>query len=77
MPTIFTKSGFRFMIYVHDHAPPHVHIHGQDGVVELLLETLKLRGIRGNISNSEVRRAMTIAAEHQNELLAAWRNHHG
>lgn len=65
------------MIYVHDHAPPHVHIHGHDGVVELLLETLKLRGVRGDITNAEVRRAMSIAAEHQDQLLAAWRNHHG
>jgi Domain of unknown function (DUF4160) len=65
------------MIYVHDHAPPHVHIHGHDGVVELMLETLTLKAVRGSISNSEVRRAVSIAVEHQSELLAAWKNHHG
>jgi Domain of unknown function (DUF4160) len=77
MPTIFTESGFRFMIYVHGHAPPHVPIHGSGGVVELMLETLKLKGVRGNISNSDVRKVMAIAAKHQDELLAAWENHHG
>jgi hypothetical protein len=31
MPTIFEAAGFRFMIYVHDHAPSHVdQHHGQD-----------------------------------------------
>ena len=54
MPTIFIEAGFRFMIYVHDHAPAHVHIHGHGGVVEVILDPLALRAVRGNISGSEV-----------------------
>ena len=40
------------MIYVHDHAPAHVHIHGHGGVVEVILDPLTLRAVRGNISGS-------------------------
>ena len=77
MPTIFIEAGFRFMIYVHDHAPAHVHIHGHGGVVEVILEPLTLRAVRGNISASEVRNAMKIAHKRKNALLGAWNNHHG
>lgn len=77
MPTIFNEGGFRFMIYVHDHAPPHVHVVGHGGVVELLLSPLSLRAVRGPLSNSQVREVLRIARQRQAELLAAWRNHHG
>ena len=35
------------MIYVHDHAPTHLHIQGHGGAVELLIEPLALRAVRG------------------------------
>lgn len=77
MPTILIEAGFRFMIYVHDHAPAHVHIHGHGGVVEVALEPLTLRAVRGNISASEVRHALKIVQNHRDEFLTAWRKHHG
>jgi hypothetical protein len=33
MPTIFNEAAFRFMMYVHDHAPARVHVLGHGGVV--------------------------------------------
>lgn len=65
------------MIYVHDHMPPHVHIHGHGGVVEVILDPLTLRAVRGNISTLGVRNALKIADQHRDALIAAWRNHHG
>lgn len=47
MPTFFNEAGFRFMIYVHDHAPAHIHVLGHGGSVELLIEPLSLRAVRG------------------------------
>ena len=61
MPTIFNEAGFRFMIYVHDHAPPHIHVLGHGGAVELLIEPLSLRAVRGPLSNSQVRAVYSSA----------------
>ena len=77
MPTIFSEAGFRFMIYVHDHAPPHIHVLGHGGAVELLIEPLSLRAVRGPLSNSQVRAVLQIARARQSELLQAWNKHHG
>jgi hypothetical protein len=77
MPTIFTAAGFRFMIYVHDHAPPHIHVLGHGGAVELLIDPLALRAVRGSLSNAQVRDVMRIAMDRQDELRQAWREHHG
>ena len=65
------------MIYVHDHAPAHIHVLGHGGAVELMIETLTLRAVRGPLTDSQVRTVMRIAADRQSELLQAWRNHHG
>ncbi len=77
MPTIFTEGGFRFMIYVHDHAPPHIHVIGHGGTVELNIDPLGLRAVRGPLSNAQVRRVIKIAFERRVELMQAWRQHHG
>jgi hypothetical protein len=77
MPTIFEEAGFRFMIYVHDHAPPHIHAQGHGGTVEIVLEPLSLRAVRGRLTDSQVRAVVRIARERHVELLRAWRTHHG
>ncbi len=65
------------MIYVHDHAPAHIHVLGHGGAVELMIETLTLRAVRGPLTDAQVRKVVQIAAERQPELLRAWRKHHG
>ena len=65
------------MIYVHDHAPTHLHIQGHGGAVELLIEPLALRAVRGPLTNAEVRKVIQIAQDRHAELLQAWRKHHG
>ncbi len=44
------------MICVHDHAPPHVHVLGHGGAIELQIDPLALRAVRGPLSNAQVRR---------------------
>ena len=66
MPTFFTEGGFRFMIYVDDHLPAHVHAIGADCMVRI-----------GLAKDNDVRRATEIAERRREELLAAWRKHHG
>jgi hypothetical protein len=76
MPTVFTEGGFRFMIYLDDHPPAHVHAIGADCVVRIGLEPLEVLSSVGARAN-EVRRAAGIAERRREELLAAWRKHHG
>ncbi|HMO45650.1 MAG TPA: DUF4160 domain-containing protein [Rubrivivax sp.] len=65
------------MIYVHDHAPPHIHVLGHGGVVELLIDPLALRAVRGPLTNAQIRKVLQIATARQMELLEAWRKHDG
>lgn len=65
------------MIYVHDHAPAHIHVLGHGGAVELLIEPLALRAVRGALTAAQVRKVVQIARERQPELLQAWKEHHG
>lgn len=77
MLTLFIEAGYRFMIHVHDHAPPHIHVLGHGGAVEVLIDPLALRAARGSLGNAQVRKVMQIAAGRQAELRQAWRKHHG
>ena len=65
------------MIYVHDHAPAHIHVLGHGGAVELFVDPLSLRAVRGPLTNVQVRNVVQIARDRQSELLQAWRKHHG
>ena len=71
MPTIFNAAGFRLMIYVHDHGPAHIHVLGHGGAVELFIEPLSLRAVRGPLSSAQVRKVVQIARDRQADLLQA------
>lgn len=77
MPTLFIEAGYRFRIYVHGHALAHIHVLGHGGAVEVLIDPLALRAVRGPLGNAQVRKVMQIAAGRQAELRQAWRKHHG
>jgi uncharacterized protein DUF4160 len=76
MPTVFTEGGFRFMIYLDDHPPAHVHAIGGDCMIRIGLEPLQVLSSVG-AKASDVRRALEIAARRKAELMAAWQKHHG
>ena len=76
MPTIFTEGGFRFMIYLDDHLPAHVHAIGAGCMVRIGLEPLEVLSAVG-AKVHDLRHAMGIAERRREELLAAWRRHHG
>ena len=75
MPTIFTEGGFRFMIYLDDHLPAHVHAICADCMIRIGLDPLEFLSSVG-AKATEVRRATEIAQRRREELLAAWRKHH-
>lgn len=63
MPTILIKNGFRFVIYLNDHEPMHVHViyQGSEAVIEIAND-IKLRDNRG-LNRNQLRQAMAIAGE--------------
>lgn len=79
MVTVHRAHGLRFIIFVDDHAPAHVHVFG-DGHIKINLSDadggLKIVTIEG-MKRGEVRRAMRIVAEQRDYLLTRWSEIHG
>ncbi|QMW21863.1 DUF4160 domain-containing protein [Sandaracinobacteroides saxicola] len=79
MVTIHRQGGLSFVIYLDDHAPAHVHVVG-DGHAKV-----DLAGPMGGpvlvrahgFGAGDLRRAMAIISERQDEFLRRWRAIHG
>lgn len=79
MPTVLREHGVRFMIFVDDHAPPHVHAFGdgeakieigRDGSPPVMIYSVEM-GIRLQ------RRVMAAVATNQALLMQKWVEIHG
>ena len=80
MPTILRVDGYEIMIYVDDHAPPHVHVfaHGCEAIVNLSCPNgdpeirdayhCKARDVKG---------ALRVVTAHQSLLCTMWKEIHG
>ena len=79
MVTIFRADGLRFVIFVDDHEPAHVHVFG-DGEAKINLlglgEEPELIWADG-MKRGDIRKAMRIVEEQQDAFLESWRNIHG
>ncbi len=80
MPTVLRKYGFRVMIYVDDHEPPHVHAWKDDAEVVVTLaahgERPWIREHHGATRKVQLA-ALSVVAEHNYFLLSEWRRIHG
>lgn len=79
MVTVFRAYGLRFIIFLDDHEPAHIHVFG-DGHVKINLassdgvpEIVTIEGMK----RGDVRRAMQIVAQQQAHLLLRWSEIHG
>lgn len=79
MVTIYRAHGLRIIIFTDDHEPAHVHVFG-DGHAKI-----NLIGPDGapalvraeNMKANDLRRAMQLVRDQQDQLLAKWREFHG
>ncbi len=71
MPTLQNFEGFQIRMYFKDHNPPHVHVVSSDETVLLRIEDGST--IRGDIDAATMKEARAWIAEHEQELLAKWR----
>jgi len=79
MNTVLRQSGLRFVVYLDDHEPSHVHVIGA-GRMKIALEgpdgqphVLSVEGM----SFVDARRAFRAVKKNQAMLLAKWREIHG
>ncbi len=80
MPTVLRKDGFDFMIYLLDHDPPHTHVWkgGKEVIINLGDENYAPYVRENNgMSNKDKKKALKIAAENQDFLIAEWERLHG
>ena len=80
MPTVHRAGNLRFVVFLDDHGPPHVHVFAPGGEAKLLLGDADGRPAlvwaRG-MDRGDLRRAMTETLSHRGKLLLAWRRVHG
>ena len=79
MVTIHREAGLRFVVFVDDHEPAHVHVVG-DGAAKIDLlgaggepELVRSTGFK----TADLRKAMRIVAERQSEFIEKWNAIHG
>ena len=75
MPTVLRQDGFRVMIFVDDHEPPHAHCFKADGVIVIELDPIRVRKNDG-LKTHDIRRALRLIEQHQQMLLNTWRRFH-
>ena len=81
MGVVLREGEWRFVIYVDDHAPPHVHVQrrgGGEAKVTIpepgeLVSVLRVR----NLATHEAMRAVRLVEKNRKQLLRAWRKIHG
>jgi len=79
MVTVHREAGLSFVSFTDDHPPAHIHVVGDGRAkIELVGEDGRPRLVntRG-FAASDIRRALRIVAERQDELLARRRSIHG
>ena len=79
MVTIYRAHGLRVIIFTDDHEPAHVHVFG-DGQAKINLvgpdgvpSLIRAERMKAN----DLRRAMKLVRDQQEQFLAEWRNIHG
>ncbi len=81
MGVVLREGGWSFVIYVDDHAPPHVHVKRRGGgEVKTTIpgpgEYVSVLRVR-HLPTHEAMRAVRLVEEHREQLLLAWEKIHG
>lgn len=80
MPTVHRAGNLRFVIFLDDHGPPHVHVFSGRAEAKILLgsdgDGPELDWARG-FDRAGLRRVLVEAMVSRAKLRAAWRRVHG
>lgn len=79
MVTVYRAHGLRVIVFTDDHEPAHVHVFG-DGHAKINLlgpdgspSIVRAEGMKAN----DLRRALNLVRDRQDEFLAKWKELHG
>lgn len=76
MPTVLRERGFRFVIWLNDHEPMHVHVFSGEGEAVINIEDEGIIKV-WEMSLASVKQAREIVAENREMLAEKWREIHG
>jgi len=79
MVTVHRAFGYRFVMFVNDHNPPHVHVFGHGGEAKIVLEDSngpRLDWVVG-IGRGDMRKIMQEAERECARLIEMWSTIHG
>jgi hypothetical protein len=77
VPTIHQEGGFRFVIYLNDHSPPHVHVIGDGHAKVLVDDSGPLLDEADGFNRGQLRAILRIAAKEGPKFLRMWNKIHG
>ena len=79
MPTVHREEGFSFLVYTHDHEPPHIHVFKGGAEAQIALGTeAKGPSILDpmQMAPTDLRRAFRIIEANRSALMLSWRKYH-
>ncbi len=76
-PTVFRSGAFRFFFFSREEARLHVHVSHSDGEAKFWVEPNIELALNLGLSQSQIREAMALVVEHEQEIKHAWSQHFG
>lgn len=70
MPTLLLQNGFKFFFYANEHEPKHIHVMKSGDFAKIELPNLRV--VYNYMKTQELRKALEIAENHQNEFERKW-----
>ena len=74
-PTVFREAGYRFFFFSREEARMHVHVQAQNGEAKFWLEPDIELALSIGLSQREIKEALRLVQEHQNDIRNAWKRH--
>ena len=76
MPTVLDLFGLKFLIFTHDHQPPHCHVKSVNGAAKFEIKD-EVRLIESTLRPKELKLAEYILEENLENIQEAWKQYHG
>jgi hypothetical protein len=76
-PTIFREGPFRFFFFSREEERIHVHVQTADGEAKFWIEPTIELARNYELSDQDLKRALELIVEHEQEIRDAWSSHFG
>jgi Domain of unknown function (DUF4160) len=76
MPTVLRVKGYRFVIFVNDHEPPHIHVQQAEGAAKVELDPVVMTE-HYHLNRRQMREIIAIVEENREYLLDKWQEFQG